>query len=132
MSVGRPKRVARGAGDSASHGGLLVALLRRQRLTLVIPRVLDILGQDPLASGGQFRGDLLRGLMEVPGRFWGRHPQLYERYRAALRAGASARRQLPAEQRLQFWGPLDAPASTRAERPAPLAPHELPRGRKPE
>jgi hypothetical protein len=109
MSAGRPKQSARRSGDSASHGLLLVSLIKQRRLTAVVPTVLEILERgDPLASAGRFSGDLLRGLMEVPGRFWGTHPQLYERYRAALRAGAAARRQLAPEERLQFWRPLAA------------------------
>jgi hypothetical protein len=115
MSTGRSKQIARQHSPSAPRDGLLVALVQRQRLAAVVPLVLDILQDDPLASAGRFRGDLLRGLMEVPDRFWGRHPQLYERYRAALRAGAGARRQLPPEDRLQFWGPLETPAGRREE-----------------
>ena len=113
MSVGLPRTTSPGSGDSMDRSGLLVSLLERRRLDAVIPVVLDVLAEDPLASGGRFRGDLLRALIEVPGVFWGRHPHLYDRYRAALRAGASARRQLRPEERLQFWRPLDAPASDR-------------------
>jgi hypothetical protein len=54
-----------------------------------------------------FRGDLLRGLMEVPDQFWGRHALLYERYRDAVRRAAKARLSLPAESRLGFWSPLE-------------------------
>jgi hypothetical protein len=113
MGVRPPKELARPSDDAVSRRALLVSLLQRQRLAAVIPLVLDILVEDPLASGGRFPGDLLRGLMEVPNRFWGQHPQLYERYRLVLRAGASARRQLPPEERLQFWRPLDAPTGGR-------------------
>jgi len=66
-----------------------------------------------LASGGRFPGDLVRGLMEVPGAFWRRQPRLYDRYQAALRACAAARRRLPAEQRMAFWEPLDPGAPRR-------------------
>ena len=68
---------------------------------------LEIVGASPLASAGCFRGDLLRGLMEVPGSFWGTRPDLYERYRSALRAAAAQRRQLPREERMEFWSRLD-------------------------
>lgn len=117
MSAGRSKQIARQHSRPKPRDGLLVALVQRQRLAAVVPLVLDILQDDPLASAGRFRGDLLRGLMEVPSRFWARHAQLYERYRAALRAGAVARRQLPLEDRLQFWGPLVTPAGSREEHP---------------
>jgi hypothetical protein len=122
MTAGRSKQMDRRRVARTSRSNLLVWLIQRRRLAMVIPLVLDILEEDPLSSAGQFRGDLLRGLMDVPGRFWGRHPELYERYRAALRAGASARRQLPLEERLQFWGPLEPPTSRSEERSAPRAP----------
>ncbi len=113
MSEGRSRRVAQPVGHSASRTELLVSLIRERRLSAVVPTVLDILERDdPLASAGQFPGDLLRGLMEVPGHFWGRHPPMYERYRAALRAGAAARRHLPPEERLRFWRPLAAPSGS--------------------
>jgi hypothetical protein len=82
---------------------LLAALERSWCLHCVVPRTLDLLAADPLASAGHFRGDLLRGLLEVPTTFWSRHPRLYARYRDALRAGALARRALPLEERLDFW-----------------------------
>ncbi len=70
-------------------------------------RALAVVERDPLASGGRFPGDVLRALMLLPGRAWARHPTLYERYRAALRAGALARRALPPHERDRFWGALD-------------------------
>ena len=92
------------------HHDLLVALVRGSRLGAVVPAALDLVRQDPLASVGHFRGDLLRGLMEVPGSFWGRHPGLFDRYRDALRAAAMQRLGLPPDQRLDFWKPLDLAA----------------------
>ena len=82
---------------------LLVALERGWALDSVVPRVLDLLATDPLASGGRFPGDLLRALTEVQAVFWSRHPRLYGGYREALRAGALARLHLPPERRLDFW-----------------------------
>jgi hypothetical protein len=88
MSGGRSKHIARAARQSASRAELLGSLIQQRRLSGVIPLGLEILeGDDPLASAGQFRSDLLRGLMEVPGHFWGRHPPLYERYRSACAPG---------------------------------------------
>jgi hypothetical protein len=54
-----------------------------------------------------FRGDLLRGLMEVPDHFWRRHAILYDQYRRAVRAAAQARLSMPVEVRLGFWSPLE-------------------------
>jgi hypothetical protein len=93
------------------HHEVLVALVRSARLHAAVPAALAVVERDPMASGGQFDGDLLRALMEVPGSFWSRHPELFARYRVALRASALRRRSLPPEQRLEFWEPLliDAP-----------------------
>lgn len=93
---------------------LLDALQHGWGLSYVVPRVLEHVAADPLASAGTFPGDLLRGLMEVRTAFWSRYPRLYAQYRDALRAGAVARRALPHEQRLDFWlhtarAPLHAP-----------------------
>jgi hypothetical protein len=88
------------------HHDVLVALLQSSRLRATVPAALAVVERDPLASAGHFAGDLLRGLMEVPGSFWVRRPLLFARYRAALRACAVQRRSLPPEQRLDFWGPL--------------------------
>ncbi|GLC25156.1 hypothetical protein [Roseisolibacter agri] len=92
---------------------LLAAVVNGWRLSDVVPSTLDLVERDPLASGGRFPGDLVRGLMELPGSFWGRAPRLYARYRAVLRASADARRRLPPESRLAFWGPLDDVAGVR-------------------
>jgi hypothetical protein len=86
---------------------LLAALVNREYLETAVPEAIELVGPDPLIMAGSFPGDLLRALMEVPDKFWSRHPKLYQRYRAAVRAGAQARLQLPAESRLTFWSPLD-------------------------
>lgn len=67
---------------------------------------LSAVAPDPLVCVYAFRGDLLRALMEVPNSFWGRHPGLYDEYRELVRAAALARRELPAEVRMEFWSPL--------------------------
>jgi hypothetical protein len=85
---------------------LLVSLVNGWSLTTTVPAVLDIVEREPLASAGGFGGDLLRALMEVHGSFWTRHPRLFTRYRAAVRAGALARRALPPAARDEFWNPL--------------------------
>jgi hypothetical protein len=85
---------------------LLIALLTGESLIAAVPITLTIVERDPLASGGLFPGDLVRGLMEISGHFWGRHQRLYERYVQALRSAAGARRLLPREQRMEFWSPL--------------------------
>ena len=82
---------------------LLAALEGGRALDSVVPRVLEILATDPLASGGRFAGDLLRALTEVDAHFWSRQPRLYGQYREAVRAGALARLHLPPERRLDFW-----------------------------
>lgn len=110
------QRPARGT----SRADLLIALVHGWCLAAVVPLTLDIVELDPLSSAGVFAGDLLRGLMEVPGQFWGRHPRLYDRYREGLRAGAAARKRLPAAERMEFWSPLDlAILHTIAERSGP-------------
>jgi hypothetical protein len=94
------------AAHPLTHRDLLAALIQCRCLAATVPKVLDVVEEDPLASSGQFAGDLLRGLMEVPGSYWGRHPKDYARYRAALRHGALHRRRLPPELRMNFWEPL--------------------------
>jgi hypothetical protein len=85
----------------------LVALVHGSCLDAVVPVALDVVERDPLATVGYFRGDLLRGLMEVPGGFWGGHPRLYDRYLTALRGSAERRRRLPPSERMEFWSVLD-------------------------
>ncbi len=91
---------------AASLDEVLTALVHGWCLGAVVPLALARVERDPLTNAGNFDGDLMRGLMEVPGAFWGRHPRLYDRYREALRESAALRRRLPPEQRMKFWSPL--------------------------
>lgn len=91
---------------NASLAELLHALVNGWCLGAVVPIALARVEHDPLVNAGRFDGDLMRGLMEVPGSFWGRHPRLYDRYREALRESAALRRRMPAEERMRFWSPL--------------------------
>ncbi len=86
--------------------GVLRALIQGESLSEVVPVALKLLERDPLASGGYFRGDLIRCLMEVPGQFWWHRPELWEQYRGALRAAALLRRELPPQEQSQFWSVL--------------------------
>jgi hypothetical protein len=90
----------------ASLSEVLAALVQGCCLSAVVPIALGHVERDPLTCAGQFHGDLMRGLMEVPGAFWGRHPRFYDRYREALRQSAALRRRLPPEERMKFWSPL--------------------------
>lgn len=91
---------------AASLNEVLAALVHGWCLGAAVPIALARVERDPLVRAGQFDGDLMRGLMEVPGAFWGRHPRLYDRYREALRQSAALRRRMPAEERMKFWSPL--------------------------
>ena len=93
--------------EPADTHDLLSALVNGKHLETAVPRALDFVARDPLALVRFFRGDALRGLMEVPGWYWTRHPSLYDRYREALRAAAVARLRLPLETRHEFWSPLE-------------------------
>jgi hypothetical protein len=106
-----PEHAAEHPAASTSRAGVLAALVNGSCLAAVVPLALDTVERDPLASAGCFPGDMLRGLMEVPGDFWGRFPELFDRYRKALRAGAAARHRLPPDERMVFWTPLDATAA---------------------
>lgn len=119
MTVVHAEQLARRPVVDASPHDLLVSLMHGWYLNAVVPLALDAVERDPLCSTGQFPGDLLRGLMEVPGTFWGRHARLYDRFRDALRAGAARRRRLPADQRMDFWSPLQQDALTQGS-PSPL------------
>jgi hypothetical protein len=90
-----------------SLGDLLRALVNGWCLGAAVPIALARVEHDPLTNAGCFDGDLMRGLMEVPGPFWGRYPQLYDRYREALRRSAALRRRMSAEERMKFWSPLE-------------------------
>ena len=96
----------------ASLDEVLIALVRGWCLGAVVPIALTRVERDPLVRARCFDGDLMRGLMEVPGAFWGRHPRLYDRYREALRQSAALRRRLPAEERMRFWSPLNVEPET--------------------
>ena len=85
---------------------LLAALVDGTCSESEIRYALATLAADPLVRVYAFRGDLLRALMEVPNAVWGRHAALYEEYRQAVRAGALARRDLPAERKEEFWSEL--------------------------
>ncbi|HJP59528.1 MAG TPA: hypothetical protein VJ865_06000 [Gemmatimonadaceae bacterium] len=85
---------------------LLAALVNGTCSESDILYALATLAPDPLRRVYAFRGDLLRALMEVPSAVWGRHPGLYEEYRGAVRAGALARRELPADRKEEFWSEL--------------------------
>jgi hypothetical protein len=91
---------------AASLREVLHALVHGWCLGAVVPIALARVERDPLTNAGWFEGDLMRGLMEVPGSFWGTHPRLYDRYREALRASAALRRRLPTAQRMIFWSAL--------------------------
>ena len=87
---------------------ILIGLVHHWSLSSLVPKALDLVDGDPLASGGWFRGDYVRALMEVPGAFWAGHPALYDRYRAALRANAATRRHLAYPEQAEFWSDLDS------------------------
>lgn len=93
-------------GGASTHE-LLAALLTGRCLGDVVSVTLDVVERDPHATGGCFPGDLLRGLMQIPGGTWARHPQLYDRYRRVLRASATARRHMTIDARMAFWTPLE-------------------------
>ncbi len=88
---------------TGTESDLLRALQSRADLSDVVPVVLDVLECDPLASAGYFRGDLLRALIDLPADFWRRERVSFQRYQAAVRAGAIARRALPSAERMAFW-----------------------------
>jgi hypothetical protein len=89
------------------HGrDLLAALVSGNCTQSEVEAALTTLAENPLVKVYAFRGDLLRGLMEIPTAFWARHPALYEEYRGRVRAAALLRRDLPAENRAEFWSPL--------------------------
>ena len=114
MSASRAELPSRMPPDEEPHDdalgarrALLRSLLHASGLDDAVPRVLALVEADPLASAGCFGGDLLRGLMRVPGPFWRDHAALYERYRASLRAGALVRRRMSYQERMKFWSVLD-------------------------
>lgn len=92
--------------DGRDWHPLLAALVDGTCTESDIRQALGTLATDPLVRVYAFRGDLLRALMEVPNAVWARHPGLYEQYREAVRAGALARRDLPADRKEEFWSEL--------------------------
>lgn len=58
---------------------LRVLLLEGEGLAHVVPLALDIVTDDPDASSGAFRGDLLAAVERVPSGFWLTHPDLRRR-----------------------------------------------------
>ncbi|HWB42460.1 MAG TPA: hypothetical protein VG500_14460 [Gemmatimonadales bacterium] len=72
----------------------------------VLVTAIELLERDPLASAGEFPGDLLRRLIDLPPRVWAAEADLYSRYREVVRAAAAARRSLPEEARGTFWRAL--------------------------
>lgn len=130
------QRNAMSNGDRASEPGELAARMRELLESLMrgttpddtVVAALAIVERHPLASGGAFRGDLVRGLMEVPGAFWGRHPRLYQRYVHALRACAAARRTLPPSERMDFWCAFEVPAAATPAAAEPFTEQEITHG----
>ena len=92
--------------DGREWRPLLAALVNGTCSECDIEDALAVVAADPLVRVYAFRGDLLRALMEVPNAVWGHHPTLYRQYREAVRAGALARRDLPAERKEEFWSEL--------------------------
>lgn len=67
---------------------------------------LELLEREPLASAGEFPGDLLRRLIDLPAGVWAREHDLHPRYCEVVRAAALLRRQLPSRERGAFWRSL--------------------------
>lgn len=98
-----PRKVTEMSRTIGNDADLLNALRNGEELPDVVPAVLDILEGDPLASAGDFRGDMLRALIDLPAEYW-RHDEIsFRRYQTAVRAGAIARRALPGAERMAFW-----------------------------
>jgi hypothetical protein len=56
---------------------------------------IELLEREPLASAGEFPGDLLRRLIGLPPRVWAAQGDLHQRYRQVFRAAAASRQALP-------------------------------------
>jgi hypothetical protein len=67
---------------------------------------IELLEREPLASAGEFPGDLLRRLIDLPAPVWAREHDLHPRYCEIVRAAALLRRSLPENQRRAFWRSL--------------------------
>ena len=65
-----------------------------------------LLEREPLASAGEFPGDLLRRLIDLPAAVWAREHELHPRYCEIVRTAALARRSLPEKERRAFWRSL--------------------------
>ena len=99
----KARKVGEMSRTTGSNADLLKALRERKALRDVVPAVLDILENDPLASAGHFRGDMLRTLIDLPADYWRRDDVSFQRYRAVVREGALKRRSLPSAERMAFW-----------------------------
>lgn len=71
-----------------------------------LARAIELLEREPLSSAGEFPGDLLRRLIDLPPRAWSGETELHARYRELVRTAALARRELPDEVRGAFWRTL--------------------------
>jgi hypothetical protein len=69
----------------------------------VLLRTIELLETDPLDSAGEFPGDMLRRLMDLPAHAWTGQAELHARYREVIRAGALARRGMQEHLRVAFW-----------------------------
>ncbi len=67
---------------------------------------IELLEHEPLASAGEFPGDLLRRLIDLPAAVWSREHDLHPRYCEIVRTAALLRRGLPESQRRAFWRTL--------------------------
>lgn len=67
---------------------------------------IELLEREPLACAGEFPGDLLRRLIDLPAGVWAREYDLHPRYREVVRVAAIARRGLPEKERGAFWRAL--------------------------
>jgi hypothetical protein len=113
MTGRRPERPRRRPAAHERRRELLESLVDGRALDAAVPAALDILEREPLAAAACFPGDLLRGLMQLPRRYWVPNGGLHARYLAVVRAAAAARRRLPPEQRMAFWEALDPDAVRR-------------------
>ena len=71
-----------------------------------IVSTIELLEREPLACAGEFPGDLLRRLIDLPAGVWAREHDLHPRYREIVRVAALARRGLPEKERGSFWRAL--------------------------
>lgn len=88
---------------------LLSSTIDTHDLSTAVRATLSVVEEDPIATAGRFRGDLLRALMRLGGRYWTAHPDEYSRYRAALRNAALLRRGSGDAATVEFWDRLEKP-----------------------